>query len=134
MYFFSPINKCIYIELGIQECFLCFIRRKNTKLFIPKQATTKIIYFMSLLYFSYIVLYMLGIQKQHSLFNFIINWLIDMFISLAYFWKTFLASPWPTWLVLPMVFRTGPDQEVGPWKPETGMKTDFLSLKNRIFC
>ena len=33
-----------------------------------------------------------------------------------------------------MVFRTGPDQEVGPWKPGTGMKTDFLSLKNRIFC
>ena len=31
-----------------------------------------------------------------------------------------------------MVFRTGLDREVGLWKPEIGMKTDFLSLKNRI--
>ena len=30
-------------------------------------------------------------------------------------------------------FRTGPDREVGPWKPGTGMKTGFLSLKNRFF-
>ena len=33
-----------------------------------------------------------------------------------------------------MVFRIGPDREVGPLKPETGMKIDFLSLENRFFC
>ena len=36
--------------------------------------------------------------------------------------------------LLDIVFRTGPDRKVGPWKPGTGMKIDFLSLKNRIFC
>ena len=32
-----------------------------------------------------------------------------------------------------MVFRTGPDREVGPWKPRTGMKIGFLNQKNWIF-
>ena len=51
------------------------------------------------------------------------------------------ASTMPTMPPLPTahqnpitVYRTGPDREVGPWKPGTGMKTGFLSLKNRIFC
>ena len=35
--------------------------------------------------------------------------------------------------LLIMVFRTEPNREVGPWKPRTRMKTDFLSLKNRFF-
>ena len=36
--------------------------------------------------------------------------------------------------IMVIVFRTGLDREVGPWKPGTGMKTGFLSLKNQIFC
>ena len=32
-----------------------------------------------------------------------------------------------------IVFRTGPDREVGPWKPGIEMKIGFLSLTNRIF-
>ena len=33
-----------------------------------------------------------------------------------------------------MVFRTRPNWKVRSWKPGTGMKVGFLSLKNRIFC
>ena len=36
-------------------------------------------------------------------------------------------------LLYPKVFRPEPDREVGPWKPKTGMKTGFLSIKNWIF-
>ena len=37
-------------------------------------------------------------------------------------------------LMICIVFKTGPDREVRPWKPKTGMKTSFLNIKNRIFC
>ena len=32
------------------------------------------------------------------------------------------------------IFRVGLDREVGMWKSRIGMKTGFLSIKNRIFC
>ena len=37
------------------------------------------------------------------------------------------------WMILTIVLRTGPDREVGPWKSGTGMKTNFLSIKNRAY-
>ena len=33
-------------------------------------------------------------------------------------------------LIWSIVLRTGPDWEVDPWKPGTGMKIGFLSIKN----
>ena len=73
------------------------------------------------------------------LYFFLLPWLrlLHQFaeILLYYFLPSTLISPPAHCLIVfsSIVLRTGSDQEVGPWKPGTGIKTSFLSIKNRIY-